>query len=118
MGRLAGGGVDDVDEAAVAARLCIAGVRFFFGQTKPISNKVFGIILLAEVFWGIWGAGRPAVPNLQGGVGLAGIGWFEKTVLAADGRGWTQINGVNPFGETRGKRRSFHSMIIPSFRPV
>lgn len=41
---------------------------------------------------------------MQCGVGLAGIGWFEKTVWAADGRGWTQIErrfvgarGIPPF---------------------
>jgi len=31
-----GAGVDDADEAAVTARLCSAGVKYFFGRTKPL----------------------------------------------------------------------------------
>ena len=35
----------------------LAGVRFFFEQTKPISDKELGIMWLAAVFWKILGRG-------------------------------------------------------------
>ena len=44
------------------------------------------------------------------------MNWTWK--LATDGHGCTRISGVNPFGETRGERRSYRSMIIAPAQTV
>ena len=86
---MAGAGVDDADEAAVAARLYIAGVRFFFEQTNQFLIRSLGSFCWRQFSGGFGGRDVPPFRICNAGWGwrvLDGSGKPYWPQMDADGR--------------------------------